>query len=147
MSKTVACTPAVGQIDPSLLIAMRGNRWPDRGLVQAVAIYMVIAYVPMLWHVFAEATGHLGSDFQAFWGAGRLIMARQSWSAYDIVAEHGAQAASHTGHFVPFVNPPPYLFLAAPLALMPYGVAWLAWALGGWAVWFVVCRRFCRASP
>jgi hypothetical protein len=79
MSKTVACTPAVGQIDPSLLIAMRGNRWPDRGLVQAVAIYMVIAYVPMLWHVFAEATGHLGSDFQAFWGAGWLIMARQSW--------------------------------------------------------------------
>lgn len=141
MTKTAACTPSVGQIDPSLLIAMRGNRWPDRGLVQAVAIYMVIAYVPMLWHVFAEATGHVGSDFQAFWGAGRLIMAGQSWSAYDVVAEQGAQAASHTGHFVPFVNPPPYLFLAAPLAMMPYGAAWLAWALGGWAVWFAVCRR------
>ena len=134
-----ATSPPIRQ--HSFLAAFAANRWPDRDLVRAIAIYMLIAYVPMLWHVFGEATGKVGSDFQAFWGAGRLVVAGHPWSAYDFMAEHAAQKASRTGHFVPFVNPPPYLFLTAPLALMPYGAAWLVWALGGWAVWFAVCRR------
>lgn len=129
------------------LTSLRANRWPDRALVRAGAIYMLIAYVPMLMHVFAEATGHVGSDFLAFWGAGRLVMAGTPWQAFDLVAEHGAQAASHTGQMVAYVNPPPYLFLTGPLALMPYGAAWLTWALGSWAAWFLACRRLLPGEP
>ena len=129
------------------LSSLRANRWPDRALVRAGAIYMLIAYVPMLMHVFAEATGHVGSDFLAFWGAGRLVMAGTPWLAFDLVAEQGAQAASHTGQMVAYVNPPPYLFLTGPLALMPYGAAWLTWALGSWMAWFLACRRLLPGEP
>jgi hypothetical protein len=124
-----------------LLAAMRANRWPDQALVRVAAIYVLIAYVPMLRHVFTEATGRVGSDFLAFWGAGRLALAGVPWQAFDLAAEHAAQAASHTGQMVAFVNPPPYLFLTEPLGLLPYWAAWLAWALAGWAVWFAVCRK------
>ncbi|WP_231730160.1 glycosyltransferase family 87 protein [Novosphingobium sp. Fuku2-ISO-50] len=129
------------------LTSLGANRWPDRALVRAGAIYMLIAYVPMLMHVFAEATGHVGSDFLAFWGAGRLVMAGTPWQAFDLVAEQGAQAASHTGQMVAYVNPPPYLFLTGPLALMPYGAAWLTWALGSWVAWFLACRRLLPGEP
>jgi hypothetical protein len=126
---------------------LRTNRWPDRDLVRVVAIFVLIAYVPMLANVFAQATGHVGSDFLAFWGAGRLVLAGTPWLAFDLVAEAGAQAASHTGQMVAYVNPPPYLFLVGPLGLLPYWLAWLVWAFGGWAVWFAVCRRILPAEP
>lgn len=126
---------------------LRANRWPDRDLARVVAVFMLIAYVPMLANVFAQATGHVGSDFLAFWGAGRLVAAGTPWLAFDLAAESGAQAASHTGQMVAYVNPPPYLFLAAPLGLMPYWLGWLVWALGGWAAWFAVCRRVLPGEP
>lgn len=139
--------PVTAPGDSSWLVAVRANRWPDRALVRAVAIYMLIAYVPMMAHTFAQATGRVGSDFLAFWGAGRLVSTGVPWQAYDLVAELKAQLASNTGQMVAYVNPPPYLFLTAPLGLMPYWVAWLAWALGGWAIWFLVCRRLLPDEP
>lgn len=123
------------------------NRWPDHHRVTVVAIYMLIAYVPMMAHVFAEATGRVGSDFLAFWGAGHQVVAGHAAQVYDLAAEHAAQAPSHTGQMVAYVNPPPYLFLTAPLGLLGYGQAWLAWALGGWALWFWVCRQVLPRQP
>jgi hypothetical protein len=127
--------------------ALHANRWPDRGRVRVLSIFVLIAYMRMMAHVFSEATGHVGSDFLAFWGAGRLVLAGMPWNVFDIGAETAAQAASHTGQLVAYVNPPPYLFLAAPLGLMPYWVAWLVWALSGWAIWFAVCRRLLPDEP
>jgi hypothetical protein len=102
---------------------------------------ILVAYVPMMLKVYREATGSVGSDFLAFWGAGRLQLSGPAARVYDLVAEHGAQAASGTGQMVAFVNPPPYLFLTAPLGVMPYAAAWIVWALAGWAVWFLVASR------
>ncbi|MEL4383005.1 hypothetical protein, partial [Shewanella algae] len=83
----------------------RANAWPDRDRVRIFALMLLLAYVPMMARVFVEATGHVGSDFLAFWGAGRLVLAGTPQAAYDLVAEHGAQAASHTGQMVAYVNP------------------------------------------
>ena len=127
--------------------ALRANRWPDRSRLPVLSIFILIAYMRMLAHVFSEATGHVGSDFLAFWGAGRLVLAGTPQDAFNLAAEHAAQAASHTGQMVAYVNPPPYLLLTAPLGLMPYGAAWLVWALGGWALWFAVCRRLLPGAP
>lgn len=129
------------------LPALRFNRWPDRERVRVAAVFMLIAYVPMMAKVFAQATGHVGSDFLAFWGAGRLVVAGVPWQVFDLHSEQVAQAASGTGQMFAYVNPPPYLFLTAPLGLLPYWVAWLVWSLGGWAVWFVACRRVLPGEP
>ena len=109
--------------------------------VAAYALIVLIAYVPMLAKVYIEATGSTGSDFLAFWGAGKIVAAGTPALVYDLPTEHAAQVASGTGQFVVFVNPPPYLFLIAPLGLLPYDWALVAWVTVGWAAWFAVARK------
>jgi len=121
--------------------ALRSGAWLDAGRVRVYAAMVLVAYLPMMFKVFREATGHVGSDFLAFWGAGRLQLGGPAARVYDLYAEQAAQMASGTGQLVAYVNPPPYLFLTAPLGLMPYALAWIVWALAGWAVWFLVARR------
>lgn len=109
--------------------------------VAAYALIVLVAYLPMMAKVFAEATGTIGSDFLAFWGAGRLVADGTPELVYNLAAERVAQGPSGTGQLVAFVNPPPYLFVVAPLGWLPYAAAWVAWALAGWAIWFAVARR------
>lgn len=120
---------------------LRTLTWLDTPRVRVYAAMILVAYIPMMVKVFREATGTVGSDFLAFWGAGRLLVTGPAARVYDLAAEHAAQMAAGTGQMVAYVNPPPYLFLAAPLGLMPYAVAWVVWALAGWALWFLVARR------
>ena len=120
---------------------LRTLTWLDAGRVRVYAAMVLVAYIPMMVKVFREATGTVGSDFLAFWGAGRQLLSGPAPLVYDLAAEHAAQMAAGTGQMVAYVNPPPYLFLAAPLGLMPYAAAWIVWALAGWAVWFLVARR------
>ena len=120
---------------------LRTLNWLNGTRVRVYAAMILVAYVPMMVKVFREATGTVGSDFLAFWGAGRLLATGPAPRVYDLAAEHAAQMAAGTGQMVAYVNPPPYLFLAAPLGLMPYAAAWIVWALAGWALWFLVARR------
>ncbi|MDF8332219.1 glycosyltransferase family 87 protein [Novosphingobium cyanobacteriorum] len=123
------------------LHAARNGHWPDSARVKGFSVLFLIAWVPMLAKVFFEATGGAGSDFLAFWGAGRILAGGNPANVYNLLAEQAAQAASGTGQLVAYVNPPPYLFLVAPLGWLPYVVAWVAWGLAGWAAWFLVARR------
>lgn len=120
---------------------LRTLTWLDAGRVRVYAAMILVAYIPMMVKVFREATGTVGSDFLAFWGSGRLLLSGPAPRVYDLAAEHAAQMAAGTGQMVAYVNPPPFLFLAAPLGLMPYAVAWVVWALAGWALWFLIARR------
>ncbi|WP_421848012.1 glycosyltransferase family 87 protein [Novosphingobium sp.] len=120
---------------------LRTLTWLDAARVRVYAAMVLVAYIPMMVKVFREATGTVGSDFLAFWGTGRLLLSGPAPRVYDLAAEHAAQMAAGTGQMVAYVNPPPFLFLAAPLGLMPYAVAWVVWALAGWAIWFLVARR------
>lgn len=124
-----------------LITASRSLAVLDRQRVAAYSLIVLVAYVPMLAKVYFEATGTTGSDFLAFWGAGRVLLVGTPLLVYDLATQNAAQVASGTGQFIPFPNPPPYLFLVAPLGLLPYAWAWLAWALVSWAVWFAVARK------
>lgn len=139
--------PAIGQSETpafrfhDLVAALRTLTVLDRQRVAAYALIVLAAYGPMLAKVYLEATGTVGSDFLAFWGAGKIVAAGTPALVYDLPTEHAAQMASGTGQFAVFVNPPPYLFVAAPLGLLPYAWALVAWAVIGWAVWFAVARK------
>ena len=132
---------------PALLAALRSLAFLDRSRVRAYGLMIALAYLPMLAKVFLEATGSVGSDFLAFWGAGKLVVAGTPAKVYDILAEQTVQALSGTGQLVVFVNPPPYLFVAAPLGLLPYASAWVAWVAAGWSAWFLLCRRLLPDAP
>jgi hypothetical protein len=73
--------------------------------------------------------GRGGSDFLAFWLAGREVWGGDPANAYDIAHTANAQRALGFRNVSPFLSPPPFLALVAPLARLPY----LA-ALGAWLV-------------
>jgi len=125
----------------SMIEAVRGGDWPGAERVRVYAVMILLAYLPMIAKVYGEATGKVGSDFLAFWGAGQLIVQGVPAQTYNLAAEQAAQAASGTGQLVAYVSPPPFLFLAAPLGLLTYPVAWLAFGVMGWCVWFVTARH------
>ncbi|WP_408588167.1 glycosyltransferase family 87 protein [Novosphingobium sp.] len=125
----------------TVLASVRSFAFLNRQRVRAYGVMIAIAYLPMLAKAFIEATGSVGSDFLAFWGAGKLVVAGLPAKVYDIATEQAVQALAGTGQLVVYVNPPPYLFLTAPLGLMPYAAAWIAWVVAGWALWFTVARR------
>lgn len=72
----------------------------------------------------------LVTDFLEVWVAGRLVLEGHPATPYDWHAHHTAQVAA-IGHafpgFLGWHYPPPYLFAAALLGLLPYLVAFLAW--------------------
>ena len=49
---------------------LRTLSWLDAGRVRVYAAMILVAYLPMMVKVYREATGTVGSDFLAFWGAG-----------------------------------------------------------------------------
>lgn len=147
MTSSSAVPAAAGQGGKGLFGPLRMLSFLGIGRVRAYGLMIALAYLPMLAKVYLEATGHVGSDFLAFWGAGKLVVAGTPAKVYDIAAEQAVQALSGTGQLVVFVNPPPYLFVAAPLGLLPYASAWVAWVVAGWTAWFLLCRRLLPDAP
>ena len=65
----------------------RNAAWLTARRVRAYAIMLLIAYAAMLVPPFLDATRGPGSDFLAFWGAARLVVAGTPQLAYDLAAE------------------------------------------------------------
>lgn len=123
------------------LKAARDGHWPDSARLKVYSVFFLLAWAPLLVQVFFEATGSTGSDFLAFWGAAKLADSGHPALVYDLHAQQAAQATSGAGQFFAYVNPPPYLLLIWPLGLLPFAVAWIAWSVVGWALWYAVARR------
>lgn len=139
----IPASPAPDTEQPGIGIAgaLRSLDFLDRQRVAAYALIILVAYLPMLASVWIEATGSAGSDFQAFWGAARILATGAPADVYNIAAEQAAQAATGNSQLIVYVNPPPYLFFIAPLSLLSYPAAWIAWVLAGWSAFFLVARR------
>ena len=83
------------------------------------------------------------TDFVAFYAAGELTLRGTPALAYDSAATAAAQGALARleGGFLGFYYPPVMLLLCAGLALLPFGVAWLVWGLGGYLPLALALRR------
>lgn len=114
-----------------------GN-WLTRERVFRVAVISAIGGIAMLlilWgarHGTVDAFGQpVGTDFTAFWNAGRLANAGRAVDAWNptvlnaqIVATHGLPYPSA------WMYPPIFLLLIAPLAVLPYLPALALWQAG-----------------
>ncbi|MDE1918354.1 MAG: DUF2029 domain-containing protein [Sphingomonadales bacterium] len=125
-------------------------RW--LGIERVSAYGYILAFggaLSLIW-AYAQATGTGGSDFLAFWSAGRLVAQGHASQVYDLSAVYHVQAAlspisrEHTaaGEAFAFVNPPPFLLVVAPLGWLDYRVALVVWVLATYALWFWVARRW-----
>lgn len=131
---------------------VRHARWLDRARVVGYARILALAYVPLLVipFLFAIGTqpgGRPNVDFMSFWSAASLAWGDPA-RAYDPAAQIAFQAEAFQSHgrYLPFLYPPPFLALVAPLALIPFAVAYPAWVAATYAVYLAAARRLLPAG-
>jgi alpha-1,2-mannosyltransferase len=127
--------------------------WITRERVDRIAAISAFAGSAMLVLLWVGGTRTLdqfgkpiGSDFAAFWSAGRIAdtidPARawdQQWLNASIRATHGVEYATA------WIYPPVFLFVAAPLGAMPYLPALFAWQLFSFGVLALILRAILKS--
>ncbi|MEW5686337.1 MAG: glycosyltransferase family 87 protein [Pseudomonadota bacterium] len=101
------------------------------------------------WLVFL-VVGHVsvwrqGADFVSFWSAGRFVIEGRAAEAYDAVRLVDWQHAHGFDGAYPYLAPPPFLLMAAPLGLLTYPVALAVWIAAGYAAHAMSLRWAPRA--
>src|SRR5690348_14608974 len=123
--------------------------WLTPSLVRLVATLMIAGAVVALGFLFATAHGvldrfgrPLGTDFAAFWTAGRMALQGHAAETYDWSIQ-GAfqQQVLGTSLFYPWSYPPVFLVIASALALLPYLPALLFWNVATLSVTLAVFWR------
>ncbi|MBX7483622.1 glycosyltransferase family 87 protein [Qipengyuania qiaonensis] len=127
---------------------LRKADWLTRERVRGYAILLAIAGAGVLVDAYIKAMGSHGTDFLAFWGAGHVTVAGDPGAAYDLAVQERVQTGTGSEGWFAFVNPPPFLFVAAPFGAMPFPLAWIAWVAAGWSLWaWMSIRAFPRLWP
>ena len=115
----------------------------------AWALTLLIAEtVVTLWFVagthgwIVPLKGPLTTDFASFYAAGKLAVAGTPWLTYDRAAHLAAEwAATEPGvQYQFFFYPPVFLLLSAPLAMLPYLVAFAVFEAATLALYLAALR-------
>jgi hypothetical protein len=106
---------------------------PER--VRGYAVILGLASLALLANSYFKAMAPSGTDFLAFWGAGHVTAAGDPVSAYDLAVQERVQTGTGSTGWFAFVNPPPFLFVAAPFGALPFPLAWLVWVAATFALW------------
>ncbi|HEX5509098.1 MAG TPA: glycosyltransferase family 87 protein [Pseudolabrys sp.] len=84
----------------------------------------------------------LGTDFAAFWTAGRMVLQGHAAQTYDWSVQGSfQQQALSTSLFFPWSYPPVFLVIAAALAVLPYLPALLIWNATTLSLALALCWR------
>ena len=113
---------------------------------QAVACVLLILFSVLL---FVSGGGEPpGFDFSCFWGAGAMALDGHAASAYDWEQLHQQivlrmQLINHAPYPydqfpIPFFNPPVFFLVLAPLALLPFPIAFWVWSTAKLFCWLLV---------
>ncbi len=113
---------------------LRRADWLTRERVRGYALLLAFASLALLANSYLKAMGPAGTDFLAFWGAGQLTAEGAPAAAYDLAAQERVQTGTGSEGWFAFVNPPPFLFIAAPFGMLPFAPAWLAWVAVTWGL-------------
>ncbi len=124
--------------------------WLNRDRIVAwggILLVLEVAFLifMVLWHhdVFGRIDPPTTTDFVSFYAAGKLALAGTAALAYDQAAHAAAEVAATAPGigYQYFYYPPVYLLLCAPLALLPYMVAFVLFQAATLAMWLMVMRR------
>ncbi|ASP31132.1 hypothetical protein CHH26_13495 [Qipengyuania flava] len=127
---------------------LRRADWLTHERVRGYALLLALASLVLVGVSFWRAMPPGTTDFLAFWGAGQLTAAGDPAAAYDLAAQQRVQSATGSSGWFAFVNPPPFLFVVAPLGVLPLPIAWAAWVALTWGLWcWVGIRAFPRLWP
>src|SRR5271169_3128050 len=120
----------------AMLDGVRSGDWVTRERMRLVAFGLLIALAAGLAWLAVTANGlndalgrPLGTDFSNVYAAGSLVLDGQPQAPFDPALQYAREQAIF-GAATPFYGwhyPPFFLFVAAALALMPYGLALAVW--------------------
>jgi arabinofuranan 3-O-arabinosyltransferase len=106
------------------------------------ACYFPVTYVSGAWIWDANGLG-IPTDFVNVWAAGRLVLDGHPALAYDWDIQRQIELAllgqDFPGYFA-WHYPPPFLFVASLLAMLPYSAAFISWMAASFIPYLVVMR-------
>lgn len=104
--------------------------------------YFPVAYVQGMWIWEANGLG-VPTDFVNVWAAGKLVLDGHPALAYDWDIQKQVELAllgqDFPGYFA-WHYPPPFLFVAALLATLPYAIAFSGWMVASLIPYLLVMR-------
>jgi alpha-1,2-mannosyltransferase len=119
-----------------MLDVLRSGAWLTRARIRLVALAVLVASVAGFLFLVVTANGlidregrPLGTDFSNVYAAGTYVLDGSADAPFDPSRQH-AREQQIFGEATPFYGwhyPPFFLFVAAALALLPYGVALTLW--------------------
>ncbi len=137
----------------TFLSALAGGSWVTRDRALAAASSALVATLLVFSVLAATSTNDvdvmgrpLGTDFSSFHAAGAAVLAGEPDAPYDPPRHHARQQAAFGAEtpFYAFQYPPFFLLIAAPLALLPYMPALLAWQATTLLLYLLVIRATIR---
>ena len=127
---------------------LRNADWLTRERVRGYALLLALVSLGVLAISYMNAMAPAGTDFLAFWGAGRAVVGGDPAAAYDLALQERIQTATGSEGWFAFVNPPPFLLAVTPFATLPFPFAWIAWVAITWGLWaWAGIRAFPRLWP
>jgi alpha-1,2-mannosyltransferase len=135
--------------------ALRTGAWLTRARARLWSLAVLIAAFGGLGFLLATAHGvvdfrnrPLGTDFASFYAAGSYARAGEPGAPYDAVRQHAGEQAIFGADtpFYSFLYPPFFLFIAAALARLPYGLALALWQGAGLALYLLAMRAVLRSA-
>lgn len=142
-----------------LISSLRTGDWLTRERMRLVAFAVLFASAIGLVALVAKSDGYLdwrghplGTDFANVYAAGTFVLEGRADAPFDPTQHHARQREIFGGN-TPFYGwhyPPFFLFVAAALALLPYGLALAVWLSTTFVLYLLSIRAilgFREASP
>jgi glycosyl transferase family 87 len=138
-----------------VLDILRAGHWLTHERARRVALALVCAYLlafgclALTANGFVDAFGRpLGTDFSNVYAAGTYVLEGKAHAPFDPTLQY-AREQSIFGPDTPFYGwhyPPFFLFVAAALALLPYGLALAVWQIATFLLYLVSIRLILSAT-
>jgi arabinofuranan 3-O-arabinosyltransferase len=111
-------------------------------LAMAQAVALAASFVQGTWLIDADGQA-IATDFVNVWAGGRQALDGHPEAAYDVDVQKAAEVAALGHNFAgeyPWVYPPTFLLVAAPLALIPFVPAYAIWVFATFPAYVAAIR-------
>jgi alpha-1,2-mannosyltransferase len=149
-------TSLAATISTRIIEGLRTGAWLTRARMRLWSVAVLIAGAAGLGFVLATAhdmvdflNRPLGTDFSSFYVAGTHVLAGEPGAPYDATRQHAGEQTifGPDTPFYSFLYPPFFLFIAAGLARLPYGLALALWQGVSLALYLLAMAALLRAGP
>jgi len=134
---------------------LRSGEWLTRERIRVVAVAVLIASAAGFLYLVVTATGGidlqgrpLGTDFSDVYAAGTYVLDGRPDAPFDSVLQFARERTifGEATQFYGWHYPPYFLFIAAALAKMPYGLALAVWQAASLGLYLLAIRAILGAS-